>query len=73
MLGSELAVPALKRRRILGEVVKPVKQENFRPASAKLKRYLRLATTPCFISTQFVPEVAATFVLNSKYGSGFTA
>jgi hypothetical protein len=29
MLGSELAVPALKRRRILGDFVKPVKQESF--------------------------------------------
>lgn len=66
MLGSELAVPALKRRRILGEVVKPVKQESFTALPAKLKRYLRLATPPCFISSQFVPESTATLVLNSK-------
>ena len=58
----KLAVPALKRRRILGDFVKPVKQEKFYAASAKLKLNLRLAKPPSIVSSQF----AATFVLNSK-------
>ena len=42
MQGLRFAVPALERRRILSDFVKPVKQESFLNVGAKLKLYLRL-------------------------------
>ena len=42
--GCGLSVPALERRRILSDFVKPVKQEKFLNLGAKLKLYLRLGS-----------------------------
>jgi hypothetical protein len=65
MLGFEYR-PCIERRRILSQLHKAVKQEKFFRITPKLKRYLRLASLPCFISSQFVDEAVAAWLLNSR-------